>query len=107
MPLPYNIIRNLKTRLFFSSLNVRSENQSFNNSVVLGSLAICAQHTASIWYTPGPSTCYTCSHIRTCVHAHSSTRTHRATVFINFFLSGIHGTGNTEELQYAKAVNHV
>ena len=41
MSLPY--IRNLKTRLCFSSLSVRSYNQSFNNSVVLGLLAICAQ----------------------------------------------------------------
>ncbi len=39
----YRIILIKKTRLFFNSLNVRSENQSFNNSVVLGSLAICVQ----------------------------------------------------------------
>ncbi len=38
MPLLY--IRNLKTQLYFRSLSVRKYNQSFKNSVVLGSLAI-------------------------------------------------------------------
>ena len=32
-----------KNSTFFSSLSVRSLNQSFYNNVVLGSLAICAQ----------------------------------------------------------------
>ncbi len=36
-------IRIIKTRLYFSSLSVRRYNQSFNNSVVLGSLAISTQ----------------------------------------------------------------
>ncbi len=37
-PLPY--IRNSKSRFFFNSMSV---NQLFNNSIALGSLAICAQ----------------------------------------------------------------